>query len=126
VKLTRCLPLACLLLFVACARISPRGDTWQKVEFDLTQLDDDGLRGAADGKVSLAYEFAIPNTKAARDQVAAIDQTIRFMPASRGRIGAGKDQCLCIGETHQPNYPEVLRQLTELPFIDRIIQCHFE
>jgi hypothetical protein len=37
-------------------------DPWAKVEMDLTQLDEAGLRGPPDGKVADAYEFAIPNT----------------------------------------------------------------
>ncbi|MBL7077604.1 MAG: hypothetical protein ISS31_09035 [Kiritimatiellae bacterium] len=117
-----------LFLFASCARtVQPVGRAgWDKIEFDLGQLDDDGLCGPAEGKVSLAYEFAIPNTGAARAQVAAIDPTVQFMPSSAGRIGARKDQCLCIGETHQADYRKTLQALATLPFIDRIIQCHFE
>jgi hypothetical protein len=93
---------------------------------DLTQLDGDGLRGPPDGKVAMAYEFAVPNIEECKAQVKAIDSTVKLMPGSRGRVGAGKDECLCIGSTHQRNWREVLRRLAELPYVDRIIECHFE
>ena len=56
----------------------------------------------------------------------AIDRTVEFMAGSRGRIGAGKGECLCIGHTHQENFRQVLAALAALPYIDRIIECHFE
>ena len=96
-----------------------------KIELDLTKLDANGLRGPADGKVSVAYEFCIPNTDKCKAQVKGIDPGVRFMPGSRGRIGARKDQCLCVGET-RANYRTVLKRLAALPYIKRIIECHFE
>jgi hypothetical protein len=97
----------------------------QKVEIDLSILDEDGLRGPADGKVSISYEFCIPNTDQCKAEVRAIDRTVQFSPGSGGRIGANKNQCLCIGSTRK-DYRDVLQALAELPYIERIIECHFE
>lgn len=97
-----------------------------KVALDLDALDADGLRGPADGKVAVAYEFKIPDTEANRAEVRSIDPTVEFMGASRGRVGAGAGECLCIGSTHQPNYRDVLARLAALDYVDRIIECHFE
>jgi len=120
--------LTSLLLCASCA--APKGavkpDIRRKIELDLSRLDADGLRGPADGKVAVSYEFRIPNTDACKAQVKAIDPTVQFMPGSRGRIGAGKRECLCIGSTHQKRFREVLHALAELPYVDRIIECHFE
>jgi hypothetical protein len=120
--------LACLLLCASCvATKNPlEHDVWRKVELDLAHLDAQGLRGPPDGKVAVSYEFAIPNTVARKAEVRAIDHTVQFMPGSRGRIGAAKEQCLCIGSTHQTDYATVLRSLAELPYVERIIECHFE
>ena len=96
-----------------------------KIELDLTKLDANGLRGPADGKVSVAYEFCIPNTAKCKAQVKGIDPAVRLMPGSRGRIGAGKSECLCVGETGA-NYRTVLKRLADLPYVKRIIECHFE
>jgi len=117
-----------LLFAVSCASTKKPDvrDTSLKIEFDLTRLDRDGLRGPPDGKVAVSYEFCIPNTDDCKAQVRAIDRTVEFMPGSRGRIGATKEQCLCIGATHQANYRAVLCSLAELPYIERIIECHFE
>jgi hypothetical protein len=106
---------------------SPDGssNSWRKVELDLTRLDKNGLRGPPDGKVSLSYEFCIPNTDKCKAEVKAIDGTVRFMPGSSGRIGAGKHECLCIGTT-RADYRDVLGRLAELPYVKRIIECHFE
>ena len=99
---------------------------WKKVEIDFSQIDAAGLRGPADGKVAVAYEFSIPDTEEARHQVSAIDTTVQFMPGSSGRIGAQPGECLCIGSTHQPEYRQVLFKLASLTFVKRIIVCDFE
>jgi hypothetical protein len=96
-----------------------------KIELDLTKLDKNGLRGPADGKVCVSYEFCIPNTAKCKAEVKAIDRSVRFMSGSRGRIGAGKDECLCIGETGA-DFRTVLKRLADLAYIKRIIECHFE
>jgi hypothetical protein len=48
------------------------------------------------------------------------------MPGSKGRIGAGEGQVLCIGSTHQANYRAILLGLARLDFIDRIAECFYE
>jgi hypothetical protein len=98
----------------------------QKVELDLESLDADGLRGPPAGKVAVSYEFAIPNTAPCLAEVKRIDATVRCMPGSRGRVGATEMQCLCVGSTHQDHFREVLRALAALPYVERIIECHFE
>lgn len=120
-----------LVLLLCCSSCqspekSAPGDPRDKVELDLTRLDATGLRGSGDGKVALSYEFAIPDTAEYRAEIRAIDPTVQLMPGSRGRIGAGPNECLCIGSTHQEDYEEVLRQLAERPYVKRIIECHFE
>ncbi len=118
----------CLCVCVSCAHTKPAPtlDSWQKVELDLASLDEDGLRGPPDGKVAVSYEFCIPDTEACKAQVRAIDRTVEFMPGSRGRIGASRQECLCIGSTNQKDFRRVLRALADLPWIHRIIECHFE
>jgi len=120
--------LPALLLLAACSRTShpTQDDLVPKVELNLTQLDENGLRGSGAGKVSVAYEFSIPNTEDCKAQVHAIDPSVQFIPGSRGRVGAGPAECLCIGDTHQPDYRQVLARLAKLPFVHRIIQCDFE
>ena len=117
-----------MLLSLSCAHM--RGvngrDTWEKVELDLALLNANGLRGPPDGMVAVAYEFSIPNTDDCKAQVMAVDPTVQFMPGSRGRIGTRGDECLCIGSTHQKDYLAVLQALADLPYIERIIECHFE
>ena len=104
----------------------PAADPSQKIEFDLQCLDHDGLRGPANGKVAVSYEFAIPDTDECKAQVKAIDPTVQFMPGSPGRIRAPLTACLCIGLTHQPDYRAVLHRLAALPYVERIVECHFE
>ena len=104
---------------------APR-DPRAKIEVDLEALDADGLRGPADGKVAVDYEFAIPDIPAAREAVTRIDPSVAFMAGSRGRIGAKPGQCLCLGSTHQPRHREILLALARLPEIARIIECHHE
>lgn len=96
------------------------------IEIDLDALDADGLRGPADGKVAVDYEFKIPDTSEARARVRAIDATVEFLPGSRGRVGAGEGECLCVGSTHRPDYRAVLAALARLPEVERIVECHRE
>lgn len=96
------------------------------VEIDLESLDADGLRGPADGKVAVAYEFAIPDTPEARVAVRRVDSTVEFMPGARGRVGARPGECLCVGSTHQPDHRAVLAALARLPGVARIVECHHE
>jgi len=119
---------ACLLVSSGCLQMRSAGghEAWRKVELELSQLDADGLRGPPDGKVSVSYEFVIPNTADCKAEVEAIDRTVQFMPGSQGRIGATKRQCLCIGSTHQADHATVLLSLAKLPYVERIIECHFE
>lgn len=124
----RVFSVAGLLLCAACVATNgpPEDAVRQKIGFDLARLDAEGLRGPADGKVAVSYEFCIPDTPECKARVRTIDPSVRFMPGSRGRIGAGAGQCLCIGSTHQKDFARVLRSLAALPCIDRIVECHFE
>ena len=116
---------AALLSLLPAAAAACAADPLRKIGFDLDALDDDGLRGPPDGRTSLSYEFAIPDTDACKAQVRAIDPKVQFMPGSRGRIGAGPGECLCIGTTRR-GHRQVLPRLVALPFVTRIIECHFE
>jgi hypothetical protein len=102
------------------------GGPWDKITFDIDGFNAEGLRGPADGKVAVSYEFCIPDTAEAREEVAAIDPTVEFMASSPGRIGCGTDECLCIGSTHQAGFREVLEDLAELPYVDQIDESVFE
>jgi len=48
------------------------------------------------------------------------------MSESPGRIRCGTHENLCIGSTHQENFMDVLRELAELPYVNRIDQSFFE
>ncbi len=119
--------LIAMALLAACAG-GPTGavpDPWAKVEIDLASIDADGRCGPPDGKVAVSYEFCIPDTERHKAEVRAIDRSVQFMPGSRGRIGAGPGECLCVG-TAGKDWRDVLRRLAERPDIKRIIPCHFE
>ncbi len=98
----------------------------QKITFDLTRLDDDGLYGAADAKRALAYEFCIPDTVQNRTEVKRLDPTVKFFSGSPGRIGCGEYENLCVGSTHQKDFRVVLQRLAELTYVHRIDESFFE
>lgn len=97
-----------------------------KITFDLTQLDEDGLYGPPDGKRALDYEFCIPAADPHPQIVLAIDPSLRLYPHSPGRIGCADDQILAIGNTHQPNAQAILMELANLDVIERINPVHWE
>jgi len=97
-----------------------KDDVTRKIRFDLNQLDEFGLYGPDDGKRSLSYEFCVPNSLAAIETVQDIDPTLVIYLHSPGRVGCNAMEVLAIGETHQPNYREVLLSLASLDSIERI------
>jgi hypothetical protein len=96
------------------------------IGFDLRLLDANGLLGPVGGKRALDYEFCIPQGTEFAAEVRAIDGSARLDPNSRGRIGCDPGQVLVIGNTHQPDFAEVLRRLAALPYVERIEPAWFE
>jgi hypothetical protein len=105
---------------------SASADSWQKVTFDMSRLDENGLYGPPNGKRALSYEFCIPNTKKHKAEVKRIDSTIQFIPISPGRIGCDRHEYLCIGSTHQKDFKLVLQNLVGLEYVKLINECFFE
>ena len=97
-----------------------------KIHFDLTMLNDEGLYGAPDGLQALSYEFCIPAEEQLVAEIQSIDSTIIIYKNAPGRIGCSEGEYLCIGNTHQKNYSEVLRKLVGLEYIRKIEQSFFE
>jgi hypothetical protein len=76
--------------------------------------------------VALSYEFCIPKDERHVDEVRTIDPSVAIQAGSRGRVGCGPTQVLCIGSTHQPDFLGVLTRLCELDYITRIERSFFE
>ena len=112
-----------LIALAACSQPKSSGNAEAKIQFDLSTLNDDGLQGPPDGLRSLSYEFCIPASK--RAEVAKLDPTIGFSE-SPGRIGCTQGQLLCIGNTHQPRFREVLFELASLSYVTEIREVFFE
>jgi hypothetical protein len=101
-------------------------DSCQKVTFDMSRLDNNGLLGPPNGNRALSYEFCIPNTEEHKAEVKSIDSIVQFMPGSPGRIRCDKNECLCIGSTHQKNFKRVLKNLADLEYVKLINESFFE
>ena len=117
--------LSLLSTAVTACTTAPEYVARQKFTFDLRGIDANGLIGPPGGQVALAYEFCIPDTPEARAEVSGISPAIQISK-SRGRIGCGADQCLCIGETAGPGWWDTLLRLASLPYVERIDRCWFE
>ena len=59
-------------------------------------------------------------------EVREIDPSIQVFAKSKGRIGCGPGEYLCVGSTHQPGFQTVLFKLASLPYVRRIDQAFFE
>ena len=102
-------------------------EPWQqKIHFDLSGIRADGLTGPADGLVSVSYEFCIPGKQQFLAEVLAIDSSIQYSTGSPGRVGCGESDYLCIGDTHKPNWREILQQIAALAYVKRIQRAWFE
>lgn len=116
--------LATLALFIGCE--SPSSSTSSKLRFDIAAIDPHGLIGPADGKRTMDYEFCIPKGDSYTRQVMLADPSVRLYPGSSGRIGCGKNQTLCIGNTGDASWRGRLSRLQSLPYIKEIRRTHWE
>jgi hypothetical protein len=101
-------------------------DQKNKISFNLSELNDQGLYGPAGGLRALNYEFCIPADPLAAAQVKAIDPNVEIHHGSQGRIKCSREEYLCIGSSRQPEFRKVLLNLARLPFVKQINQCFFE
>lgn len=119
------------LLMVAAGGCQPLPSTkspspLDKIAFDLSQLDEQGLYGPTGGKRALDYEFCIPTGQTYQAAVSAIDPSLQLFAGIPGRIGCTEQQILAIGNTHQPRAQLVLQELANLDYIDRIVRVDWE
>lgn len=114
--------LCSLILLAACVKHERQhaAEVLRKITFDVHAINDQGLRGPADGLVSVGYEFCIPAEAAYIEEVRAIDPSVTFMRGARGRIGCSSTQLLCVGDTHQEDFRAVLHALAGKAYIARI------
>lgn len=98
----------------------------EKIRFDLSVLNSDGLIGNADSLVAVDYEFCIPENEQYVEEVRDLDSSIQLHQASPGRIGCDSREYLVIGNTHQPNFKTVLTNLANLSYVERIERCFWE
>lgn len=98
----------------------------EKISFDLTMLDDDGLYGPPDGRRALHYQFCIPAVTAYAHEVKNIDPSVVIYPQSTGSRACSGAEYLCMGNTHQPNFREILAKLAALHYVGRIVRSDFE
>jgi hypothetical protein len=127
------MPARCLLFFLLLPAFAcqPAGQSAAeapppKIRFDLSQIDADGLYGPDDGKRALDYEFCIPADSVRMAEVQAIDPSLQVYPASRGRVDCDHTQYLCIGNTHQPRWREILLELAALEYVKEIRRTDWE
>jgi hypothetical protein len=94
----------------------------RKIRLKLDALDAEGLTGPPGGLRAVRYEFCIPDRHDCRAEVYRLDPSVEFMPGSRGRAGCGPGELLCVGNTHQPDWRQVLNNLAQLGYVARIVE----
>ncbi len=97
-----------------------------KIAMDLAKIRRDGLTGPPGGLVAVSFEFCIPGNRGAMRDVLAIDPTIACYAQSPGRADCGRTEYLCIGDTHKPNWRDVLKRLAMLDYVKRVERAYFE
>lgn len=89
----------------------------QKINFDLSGIDEQGLMGPADGRVAIAYIFYIPLEESKQKEVKEIDSSVRFFERKN------ENRYQCIGESGGPS--KIIR-LAQLPYIKKINRFYGE
>ena len=113
--------LACKLGSRSITQTNASNSVLQKINFDLSQISSEGLIGPLNGLRALSYEFCIPATEKHLNEVRSINPDIQISK-SPGRLGCTKDQYLCIGETHTPQWRLILTAIAKLDYVQRIDQ----
>jgi hypothetical protein len=91
------------------------------IAFDLDDLDDQGRYEPSEGEPRhLPYEFCIPAREDAMADVTATDPTALCTEVSPGTAGCGKGEMLCVGNTRQADFRNVLRRLAAKSYIREI------
>ncbi len=127
------LPIAASLLLAfscnqkATAPASPPVDpeTLKKIGFDISKIDENGLRGPANGKTTVAYEFCIPSRQVNWEEVQKIDPGLKFANG-QGRIGCPKDWWCVLGSTKGGGWRDRLLGIAKLPYIKEIQETVWE
>ncbi|KEQ16510.1 hypothetical protein [Endozoicomonas numazuensis] len=114
------------LLLGGCSTLGWKVGDMGKIQFDLNEINKEGLRGSGDNMRAVSYEFCIPDKIEHVDQVMAIDPTLVVYRDSPGKIRCRTDEYLAIGDTKQLDYYEVLRKLAELDYVKSIQEATFE
>jgi hypothetical protein len=107
-------------------RLQYEEEALKKIHFDLDILNEEGLYGPPDGLVSLDYKFCIPLTYKTKEEVSQIDSTLAFHKGTGLKAGCSENEYLCIGNTHQKNYKDVLLELALLDYVKSIDQMFWE
>jgi hypothetical protein len=119
-----------LILLAGCHAPTERSTTpWPgmaKIKFPLDDIHPDGLRGPTSGLVAVSYEFCVPTSDIAHRDVQQLDPTLQIYSGSPGRVGCTTNQTLAIGNTHQPQWREVLQALSSLTYVSEIRESYFE
>lgn len=97
----------------------------EKIKFDISKLDEKGLLGNENGKVSIDYEFCIPNNQAYLAEVLAIDSTLKKID-SKGKSKCDKNSFLIMGNTFNANYRIILCKIANLDYVKEINQTYWE
>ncbi len=97
-----------------------------KIRFDPAKLNEEGLQGPRDGLRALHYEYCLPDRPDVMREVSAIDPTLEVQRGSRGRIGCGAGELLCMGHTHQSGHLAVLERLASHREVVEIRESFFE
>lgn len=98
----------------------------EKIDFEMTEIDDRGLEGPEGGKRRVAYEFCIPSRQDYITQVRVIDPSLQLFPTVPGRAGCTTEQILAIGHTAAPQWRERIERLAALRYVKRILRSDFE
>lgn len=98
----------------------------EKIDFDMTEIDEHGLEGPEGGRRRVAYEFCIPSRQDYVTQVRVIDPSLQLFPTVPGRSGCTTAQILAIGHTGARQWRERLERLASLRYVRRIERSDFE
>ncbi len=98
----------------------------KKITFDISEISPEGLSGESNSLRAVSYEFCIPANDEYLTEIQGLNPEINYYSQSRGRIGCNSNQYLCIGDTHNPRWKEILISIASLDYVERIERFYGE
>lgn len=97
-----------------------------KIDFNVHDLNEDGLMGTSGSFVSVSYQFCFIKGEDNIAAIRALDPSLNIIDTPPGGAKCRSEESLAMGNTQQVNHKQILLSLSNLNFVNRIKRVWYE